>query len=94
MLEKVSKPTLLAKGTVLVKRLPLIDARFEVIGISGSKVIMRRTDGSRKQSVATFEIDAAHLQKNSYLLESEAGPHPLEVQKKFDRKLSRQEVIQ
>lgn len=86
-----TKPAVLARGTILVKRLPLMNAIFEVMGTSGHRVTMRRIDGDKRLRAESFEVDASHLQKNGYLLESEAGPHPLEAESKMDRKIKPRE---
>lgn len=82
---------LLEKGTILVKRLPMMNARFEVLGVSAQRVVIRRIDGDRRHRVESFELESAYLRKHGYLLESEAGPHPLEVESKEDRILARQD---
>lgn len=72
----------LTKGAILVKRLPLANARFEVVSASGTRIALRRLDGDRKNRAEPIEIEAAHLARYGYLLERDAAPHPLELEKK------------
>lgn len=78
------KSFLLNKGDILVKRLPMVNAQFEVAEIIGSRVVLRRIDGSKRDRAHTTEIEASYLQRHGYLLASEAAPHPLEAELKLE----------
>lgn len=77
-------PGVLTKGAILVKRMPMHNAKFEVTDTSPGRVCIRRIDGQRKWGAA-IELDASILHKYGYLLEEEAGPHPLELEKERSR---------
>lgn len=74
---------LLGKGSILVKRLPMANARFEVLDISpNGDVTMRRLDGDKRLRGTPVVIGGSHLKKHGYLIESDAAPHPMEKEKK------------